>query len=605
MNELERALLENPRLAAQGRKNIRNPLAQKMILEGGKFIFGETPSEMALNAAMGFGRLPFKLGAGALSLMTASDDASAGIVGRAGKAATNKIASIMDDITRELSTDNDNAERAAKLRRMVSQVNDDAAKLKKIHKSVFPKGAAVSPQEEARFMAQTISDRIKMNAGTKAALAGAGGLGLMAESDDAEAGVLGKALSEVSKAATKRAQKSVMTGDGGYTRPKKQTVDEAQRMAFPGIYDDPNTVLDNAMTKLAPESEALQRLFGVSRKDLVEIGKQRGAGTDFTLPSATGGKGAASAQGVMTRRNANRLVNLLGEAQSNPKYSGLVDGMTGWYVQDPMFRRMVELMGPEKAVQQYKQMNALSGMASAMSPVDAEIKRGTAAHWLANEGRFGDFMKYGGLNPEAKIAQGAPADLLSVSGHSAHKTAQAPAMQKYIDTGEVVMDSPKIPPYIQASGVPETGFQTNMPVGDAHWSRAVGLADTRNMTMVKGKPKIPGSSVSTPEMEQLGPWWQKQVAERAGLQSVPAQALAWGAYSPITGVKSLIGAPKLELMANQIMKTAKRLGVSPETARDLVLMGKTHAGFINPAAAAGAAGAGGLSVLAQKYLGSE
>ena len=178
-------------------------------------------------------------------------------------------------------------------------------------------------------------------------------------------------------------------------------------------------------------------------------------------------------------------------------------------------------------------------------------------------------------------------------------------MQKYIDTGEVVMDSPKIPPYIQASGVPETGFQTNMPVGDAHWSRAVGLADTRNMTRVKGKPTIPGSSVSTPEMEQLGPWWQKQVAERVGLQSVPAQALAWGAYSPITGVKSLIGAPKLELMANQIMKTAKRLGVSPETARDLVLMGKTHAGFINPAAAAGAAGAGGLSVLAQKYLGAE
>ena len=93
MNRLERAMLENPNLAAQGRKNIRNPLAEKMILEGGKFILGETPSEMALNAALTMGGLPFKLGAGALSLMTAADDANAGMVGRAGRAATNKIAS--------------------------------------------------------------------------------------------------------------------------------------------------------------------------------------------------------------------------------------------------------------------------------------------------------------------------------------------------------------------------------------------------------------------------------------------------------------------------------------------------------------------------------
>ena len=82
MNRLERAMLENPNLAAQGRKNIRNPLAEKRILDVGKFILGETPSEMALNAALGMGRLPFKLGAGALSLMTASDDAEAGPVSK-------------------------------------------------------------------------------------------------------------------------------------------------------------------------------------------------------------------------------------------------------------------------------------------------------------------------------------------------------------------------------------------------------------------------------------------------------------------------------------------------------------------------------------------
>ena len=61
------------------------------------------------------------------------------------------------------------------------------------------------------------------------------------------------------------------------------------------------------------------------------------------------------------------------------------------------------------------------------------------------------------------------------------------------------MQTPKVPMYIQASGVPETGFQTAMPVGDAHWSRAVGLGDTRTNQAY-------GASVSTPEMSQLGPW---------------------------------------------------------------------------------------------------
>ena len=52
----------------------------------------------------------------------------------------------------------------------------------------------------------------------------------------------------------------------------------------------------------------------------------------------------------------------------------------------------------------------------------------------------------------------------------------------------------------------------------------------------------------------------------------------WGAASPITGVKSLIGAPKLEILAEQIMRTAIRLGISPEEARDLVLLGEAYAG---------------------------
>lgn len=139
------------------------------------------------------------------------------------------------------------------------------------------------------------------------------------------------------------------------------------------------------------------------------------------------------------------------------------------------------------------------------------------------------------------------------------------------------MKSPKVPPYIQASGVPETGFQTDLPVGDAHWARATGLADVRGDRSSKGVPVVPARSVTTPEMQTLAPWWRDRVAAPAGLESVPAQALTWGAFSPYTGVSTAIGAPKLEILSTQIGKLASRLGVSPETARDMIITGKAGA----------------------------
>jgi hypothetical protein len=151
-------------------------------------------------------------------------------------------------------------------------------------------------------------------------------------------------------------------------------------------------------------------------------------------------------------------------------------------------------------------------------------------------------------------------------------------MQQYLDTGSVQMSSPKVPMYIDASSVPQVGFQTDMPVGDAHWSRAVGLADTRGKATRKGKEIVPGASVTNPEMSQLGPWWRDKIASQVGLESVPAQARAWGAFSPQTGVESPIGAPKLELLSMKIMEAASRYGVSPEQARDMILKGEGYAG---------------------------
>ena len=143
-------------------------------------------------------------------------------------------------------------------------------------------------------------------------------------------------------------------------------------------------------------------------------------------------------------------------------------------------------------------------------------------------------------------------------------------MGNYVESGAYPM-SPKVPMYIQAAGVPETGFQTRIPVGDAHWSRATGLADVRTA-------KNYGASVSTPEMQALAPWWREKIAAEHGLESVPAQAITWGLFGRQTGVDTPVGAPKLELLADEIMKASKRTGIDPLTMRDLILSGQAYAG---------------------------
>jgi hypothetical protein len=318
-----------------------------------------------------------------------------------------------------------------------------------------------------------------------------------------------------------------------------------------------------------------ERLFGVNRQDLSDIALGRQGNEIGTLPGAKpGSTGAASARAVMTPQNEQRLIDVLNEARGTPLHTG----MTGWYSMDPLYERFRQIFGDEDAPAKYQQFNTLSGMASPGSDVGTEIARGTSANWLQNQGRFADFLKYSGVaNDERAGIRDYPQDILDVPGHAYHKTAHALPMSQYLSSGEIQMKSPKVPMYIGASGVPETGFQSDMPVGDAHWARGVGLADTRNPRTLKGESIVPGSSASTPEMQTLGPWWRDRVAAQAGYGAVPAQATAWGVFAPYTGVTSNIGAPKLEILSTQIGKLAQRLGVSPETARDLVIQGKAGA----------------------------
>ncbi len=374
------------------------------------------------------------------------------------------------------------------------------------------------------------------------------------------------------KEVLKGLSKNIKLPSQTFSAAPEQTVTDPLRNAFPGIYKRPDVIAAEAAARVAPEGDAMKRLFGVTRDDLYEMGKGRVGNQAGLLPGAAANpKGSKAATAVMNPRNEQRLLDVLSEAEKHP---ALVRGMDPWYIMDPAYKRLEELVGPEEAVRKYRQLNTLTGMASPGSDVLTEMNRGTAANFLATQGRFNDFINYGGKQGKP----GTPPDMSSVLGHPYHPTAQAFPMKQYLDTGEIQMSSPKVPAYIQASGVPQTGFQTDLPVGDAHWSRAVGLADTRGAATRKGQSVVPGASVSNPEMSTLAPWWKDKIAGQVGLESVPAQARAWGAFSPQTGVESPIGAPKLELLSMKIMEAADRYGVSPEQARDMILKGEGYAG---------------------------
>ena len=369
------------------------------------------------------------------------------------------------------------------------------------------------------------------------------------------------------------------------------TVMRPKRVAYPEIYSSPAELAAEAASRVAPENPLLKRLFGVDREELFAIsqqGRRQGNITERPFAAAANAKGAAHASDVQNPRNVRRLQDIIGEAEKHPE---LFQGMASWYTMDPLYSQFVRLHG-KNAVPAYNKFNTLTGMASPGSEVLTELNRGTAANWLSNQGRFADFQKYGGM-AESRRGAGFPDDMRGIIGHPYHSTAQAGPMADFLERGAVEMGSAKVPSYIAASGVPETGFQTAWPVGDAHWSRLVGLADVRGAATRKGLDVVPGASASVPEMTSLGPWWAEKVAAPMGLQAVPAQAVVWGAGSGATGVTSPIGAGKLELLAQQIGITAKRLGISPERARDLILMGKTHAG----AAAGATIGLGSIASL--------
>jgi len=254
---------------------------------------------------------------------------------------------------------------------------------------------------------------------------------------------------------------------------KMATVMNPERIAFPDIYKNPRELVQEATSRVATENPLMKQLFGVTRQDLFDISQQGtrpGNITDVPFRTAANPKGAKHAPQVMNPRNVQRLQDIVAEAKQQPE---LYKGMASWYTMDPLYQRFVDIYGADKAIGEYNKFNALTGMSSPGSEVLTELNRGTAANMMDTMGRFEDFRQFGGVS-EKRRGKDFPPELAGVIGHPYHSTAQAGPMGKYLAGGLLDMDSAKVPSYIHASGVPDTGFQTQWPVGDAHWSRLVG-----------------------------------------------------------------------------------------------------------------------------------
>lgn len=337
--------------------------------------------------------------------------------------------------------------------------------------------------------------------------------------------------------------------------PRRQiTVNDPLRTMYPGIYSDPEIIADYVRRNTAPEDPWLKKLWGVTRDDLYEISKARGPGQESIIPFPKKPRGSEYAEQVTTRRNADRIVRAV-EAASKAA-PDFYKGMHSWYVMDPMYERARQVGGNAE------RLNTLTGMASPGSEVLTEINRGTFANMAAEQGLWDEFMEYGGM------PKGRPG-MERLKGHPYHSTSQALPMDYYLSTGELGLGTPKVPAYLQASR--ETGQHSyRYPVGDAHFSRAIGLPDVRT------RQKDRGASITMPELATVAPWWKKQIADRLGVEPVPAQALTWGTFAGQTGVDSAIGAGKLELFTKRIVDTARRLGIPPDVLRDKVLRGEDY-----------------------------
>jgi hypothetical protein len=337
--------------------------------------------------------------------------------------------------------------------------------------------------------------------------------------------------------------------------------------AFPGIYDNPQKIVHDSGKMVVDENPLLRELFGVDRAGLDAMAYQR---MDFGNASPLVHQPTRPPEyldKVTTKKNAQRLQDVIGLTADDPKFTG----MAGWYMTEPMLNRPLELLGPTEGAKFFREHHLYASPMSAMNDVAGEIKKGSFAHLLAGQGRLDEFfdtktLPYG-------------------MNHPAHTTAHAAGVKNMQRTGgdrfwQDKNTSQKTPVYFHT----KTGENSFWPTSDAHFVRATGLPDVRPKILDKdtGERIVDASSIGKTEMAPLGEWFNKDVTSPLGLTGGVGQPILWGGMASRTGVESAIGAPYLELLTNQIEKSAKRQGITPQEAWDNYILGASGKKSIDP-----------------------
>lgn len=376
-----------------------------------------------------------------------------------------------------------------------------------------------------------------------------------------------------------------------------QTVRNPQRNANPGIYKSPEELLADYQAQYVPESPLLKEIYGTTRAELAAIAQSR-KGNEAGIIRGEKGR-SRPPQHVLdanTKENAQRINEAINYARrADP---GSLDGGIGWYVMDPEYLQFVDQFGQEEGHKRFMRQVWLSSLESPGTAVPYEYRRGTAANMMLEQGRFDEWVAKGGLSAKVRGVEGLEAVPGRIGGKQIAK--QQRRVAQMIEDGASMPEiaatiSHKVGPYGHAQGVPETGFQTDLTVGDAHHVRNTGLADTRPAS-ASGKKDVE-ISIAPSELKAQRDWSRGASAD-VGLEPTSWQGTNWTLFGPQTGVKTPLGAPRLELQAIEIGRAAKRLGVSPREAAALIRAGKAHAGFARTGLLAGIGGAGLLGAWA-------
>ena len=252
----------------------------------------------------------------------------------------------------------------------------------------------------------------------------------------------------------------------------------------------------------------------------------------------------------MNPANEQRLIDTLGEARKHP---GLEQGMVPWYVMDPAYQRMVQLVGPERAAKEYRDFNMSMTPFSAGSSVPSEINRGTAANMMRERGEYDMFKKYGGLAADKRDVAAIPEILRTSMASWVTSTRPTRCSATWTPASTATARTRSKSTYTLAR--PACRRPASRPA--ARCLTHTSLARSACRTHATSRPATT-TTWAAPSIAQIGPWYRQKIAKPLGIEAVPAQALMWGTYGPQTGVKTKIGAGKLELMSKQMWERAQQ-----------------------------------------------